>query len=71
MKYYYYSYSIKRVESDEEKYEYKFAAYTDLEGGDIYLITGYSQTATEIMEAQYYKSFMEIEESKTTETAEK
>ena len=70
LKYYYYSYSVKRVESDEEKYEYKFAAYTDLEGGDIYLITGYSQTAIEIMEAQYFKSFMEIKASKTPETPE-
>lgn len=68
--YYYYSYSVKWVEDDEEKYEYKFAAYADLDGGDIYSITGYSQTNPEIMDAQYYKNFMEIKESKTSETAE-
>ena len=68
--FYYYSYSVKWMEEDEEKYEYKFEAFADLEGDGVFSISGYSQTNPEIMNAEYYKTFMEINESKRAETTE-
>ena len=69
-KYYYYTYSIKRIEKDCDRYSYYFVAYTDLDSGDIYMVASFSEENEKVLNKEYFDTFLDIEETEIPETAE-
>ena len=69
-KYYYYTYSVKRIEKDCDRYAYFFVAYTDLDSGDIYMVASFSEENEKVLNKEYFDTFLDIEETEIPETAE-
>lgn len=60
--YYYYAYSVLHIKGEKRSCTYHFAAYADLENGDIYVISGDAADNPQAMEPQSYYDFMDIKE---------
>ena len=60
--YYYYAYSVLHIKGEKRSCTYHFAAYADLENGDIYVISGDAADNPQAMEPHGYYDFMDIKE---------
>lgn len=60
--YYYYAYSVLHIKGEKRSCTYHFAAYADLENGDIYVISGDAADNPQAMEPYGYYDFMDIKE---------
>lgn len=60
--YYYYAYSVLHIKGEKRSCTYHFAAYADLENGDIYVISGDAADNPQAMELHGYYDFMDIKE---------